>query len=271
MRGNLWDEYQKARKAGDNEAAKAYKDSWVNVTKYLDESTGGAYKKARDTYKGDSDIEAAHQIGSELLTMKPDEIRQAVKKMGQNERNALAMGFYGGLQDMNQQRFIREFVRRPELFPERQQQLSTVFTDPVKLEQFRQHLGGEQSMSDAANVFSNAPLSKDPLPRAPYMRIQNPLGTGPGTDLKASVIQWLNPANYLGWPSKRSARAGTDFLFREPTSMPGGVTTHADWDTINRTPLSGLEQARQGAGWTGAGTAGGLGLYGGYRALEDRP
>lgn len=270
MRGNLWDEYQKAKKAGDSEAAKAYRDSWVNVTKYLDEATSGAYKAARTAYKGDSDLESAFQVGSELLGMKPDEIRVAIKGMGPAERNALAMGFYGGLQDMNQQRFVREFVRRPDLYPERREQLSTVFTDPRRLDEFMKHLEGEQAMSDAANVFTNAPLSRDPNPRTPYVRLQNPIGTAPGTDLKASVIQWLQPGQYLGWPSRRASRAGTDFLFREPTFGPNSVS-HPDWGTLERMPLSGLEQAKSAGNWSGVGALGGLGAFGAYRALEDRP
>lgn len=269
MRGNLWDEFQKAKASGDNEAAKAYKSSWIGLTKFLDDQTSGAYAKARKAYKGDSDLESAYQTGVDLLTMKPDEIRQAVKGMGADERNALAMGFYGGLADMKQQTFIREFIRRPDLYPERREQLSTVFTDPRRLQRFMDNLEGEQAMSDAVNLYSNPPLSKDPTPRMPYMRIISPsIGGVSDEGMRGYGLQSLQPERFFGWPSRRASRAATDFLFEEPTFHRQSVR-HPNWDEIQRTPLSPLEIAKQAGRWSGYSGAGGLGAYGAYRGYDE--
>lgn len=214
------------------------------------------YRQARQAYAGDSALLEAHKAGAELLSMTPDEARKAVKGMTPDQREALSSGFYGSLQDMNHQKFLRELVARPERYPERRELLSTVFRDPQRLDQFMANLRGEEGMADSAATYGNIPPSKDPGPRLPWLRVTEPMTGGLPY---ARATEGLN--HLFGWPSTRASRAGTDIAFREPQLMPRS-SSHPDWGTVNRMPLSWPEEARAGARWTGAGGYGGLGLYG---------
>lgn len=224
------------------------------------------YRAARTAYAGDSKILGAHQIGSELIKMNPDEVRKAVKGMTDAEREAVASGFYGSLNDMNQQKFLRELVARPERYPERREVLSAVFRDPVKLDQFLNNLKGEEAMADSFAHFGNSPPSKDTAPRLPWARVTDSVSNP--VQMKIGITESLK--DLVGWPSTRASRAGTDVLFREPKFYPRSVG-HPDWETINRTPLSAGEIARQGGRWTGAGALGGLGTYAGEEAVSALP
>lgn len=222
-----------------------------------DTAPNDSYRQARTAYAGDSALLDAHKVGSELLKMTPDEARKAIKDMTPDQREALASGFYGSMQDMNHQKFLRELVARPERYPERREVLSTVFRDPQRLDQFMANLRGEEAMTDSAATFGNAPPSKDPGPRLPWMRISDsPVGSG---EASARVAAYLQP--HLGWPSTRASRAGTDMLFRDPTFNNRSVS-HPDWDKVNDTPLSAFDRLKQGAKYSGAGAGGGLGIYG---------
>jgi hypothetical protein len=279
MRRNLWDARETAKRSGDSETARAYTDAWKKLTDYLDTATGGDYRKARQQYKGDSDMLAAFEVGSGLLKMKPDEARAAIRKMGRAEREALSAGFYGGLEDLSTLRFLREFVARPERYPERQELLSTVFRDPTKLRNFMDSMKAEEAMQASGAAFGDLPITRDPGPRMPYARISE--GVGAAFEPKATLIQSL--ANTVGWPSRRASRAGTDMLFREPHRLyetGGGFNWgHDDWGRVRDTPLGAAEIARQGLRWTGYGGLGGLGLYGASEASgwtpawlgQDRP
>lgn len=233
-----------------------------------DVAPNDAYRQARQIYSGDSKLLEAHKVGSELLKMKPAEVRKAIAGMTPDQREALSSGFYGSLEDMNYQKLLREFVARPERYPERREVLSTVFRDPAKLDQFMANLRGEEAFSDSAAAFGNSPASKEPGPRAPWLRIsENPLDQSSST---ARVVAQLAP--HLGWPSTRASRAGTDMLFRDPTFNPRSVS-HPDWSRVIKEPLSAFDRLK-GAGkvtgiGAGAGGVGGLGLYGLNQLPED--
>lgn len=264
MRRNLWDQRDAALRSGDSEAAKAYKDAWSRLTDYLDTATQGSYRKARQTYKGDSDMMSAYETGADLLKLTPDEARAAIKKMAPPEREALASGFFAGLNDMNHQKLLRELVARPDRYPETRAKLSAVFQDQKKLDQFLSNLRGEEAMTDSAAVYGAPPPSRDAGPRLPWLRVSEPmLGAGEHASPKLSLMQYLHPEYWMDKPystSGRVSRAGTDFAFREPQFFPRSVG-HPDWDAVRGTPLSPLEIAGQGTKWTGVGGALGLGAY----------
>jgi len=224
------------------------------------------YRQARTAYAGDSKLLGAHQVGAELLKMTPDEARKAVKGMSEAEREALASGFYGSMQDMNQQKFLRELVARPERYPERREVLSTVFRDPARLEQFMANLRGEEGMADSFMAYGNTPPSKDTAPRLPWMRVSESLNNPAAASFRLSE----GLGDLVGWPSQRASRAGTDFAFREPTFFPRSVG-HPDWGTVRGTPLSTGEIARRAGLWTGAGALGGLGAYGAEEGVSAIP
>lgn len=237
-----------------------------------DVAPNDAYRQARQVFAGDSKLIEAHKVGSELMTMTPDEARKAIKGMTPDQREALSQGFYGYMNDMSNQKFLRELVARPGRYPEHREVLSTVFRDPAKLDQFMANLRGEGAFADSAATFGNAPPSKDPGPRLPWMRISDaPIGPGGldiGGNTSARLVANLTPK--LGWPSTRASRAGTDIAFREPTL--GQTTSHPDWGKIEGTDLTGSEILKRVSKWTAAGGASGAVLGGGlsaYNALDQ--
>lgn len=246
------------------EASRALKDLHGRFMDTMyDAAPNDAYRQARQAYAGDSQLLEAHKTGAELLKMSPDEARKAIKGMTPDQREALAQGFYGSVNDMQHQKFLRELVARPERYPERREVLSTVFRDPVKLDQFLANLRGEEAMSDSAAIFGNPPPSRDPGPRLPWLRVSDspidPSGINLGGNTSARMIATMTPK--LGWPSTRASRAGTDMAFREPTFNARSVG-HPDWNAVAATDLSPMERIRRAMKFAGAGSLGGLGTYG---------
>lgn len=246
------------------EASRALKELHDRFMQTMyDVAPNDEYRAARSAYAGDSRLLEAHRQGSELLTMKPDEVRKVIAGMGPDERTALAQGFYGSLNDMNHQKFLRELVARPERYPERREVLSAVFQDPAKLQQFMDNLKGEEAMADSAATYGNAPPSRDAGPRLPAFRINAPLWGMSGMDPRAQLIEYLRPETEKWIPRGigRMSRAGTDIMFREPR-MGRRSVSHPDWNFINDMRLSPSEQLGEFGTWSGLGALGGLGIYG---------
>lgn len=232
------------------------------------QSPNDAYRVARDTYSGDSKILAAHQIGSKLLKMSPDEARKAIRNMTDEQREAVSSGFFGSLSDMNHQKFMRELVARPERYPERREVLSAVFRDPVKLDQFLANLRGEEMMADSAATYGNIAPSRDPGPRLPWLRVTEPISGGAVPSTSVRMLEHLG--DWVGWPSRRASRKGTDILFREPAFHPRSVG-HPDWGSVQDVPIGAGPMSKELGRWTGYGGLGGLGIYGASQMPANDP
>lgn len=235
MRESLWDTYSIKKRAGDMKAAKPYLDAWSDVTKYLDEKGPAAYKQARQKYKADSDILESAELGSELFKQNPADFKKRLQAMGAEERTALARGFYGQLEQMNDPRFLREVVGKSPAYANQRELLSSIFPDTQSLNAFLKNLDVEGAMLASKRT----------------MGAKSPPSPPDWTSPHEGLWQYLK-----SWPSERTSRKRADLLFGEPQVRGSTMSFPGMGQEVERAirPRAGLDSLAFPSA-VGAGTA----------------
>lgn len=260
MKRALWALRQKRLKdgAGDVGAIDTARRELVDL---MDNIGPDAYKKARATFKGDTEMEEAAELGSTLLKAKPSAALDALSKMSPEEREAAARGFYGAIQDEGTSKLLREYVTNPARYPERRNVLSAMFQDPAKLDKFLQDLEAERMVNEASRFSSFSP-TYDTGDRGGSEFMRATVGNTMLPSLKIGMFEKLGNSMPFGLPSRRFSESGLDFLTAKPNIGPRSAS-HPYYNTVGEfenTPGLGHDAAVYGGAGAGVGM-GGLGLY----------
>lgn len=249
MKRALWNLQQKRASEGAGDVG-AIIGARRDLTGLLDEIGPPEYQQARRQYAGDTALEEAADLGKNLFKQNPADLKMRLLGMSPDERTALARGFYGSLEGMNDTKFAREVVARNPAYAKHRELLSAVFPDNPSLDQFLKNLQGEEAMHTGQQKLARPGRAAD---------------TGGGPRIGAGAVighgiwphSWIRDALPLPPydPTGAVPRGGADMLFGKPDfssglTIPGGEPV----SQFNRAWPHG---ARGVPSWTG--TPGGLG------------
>lgn len=217
------------------------------------------YKAATDAYRGDAEMEAAAEVGGNILKMKPGDAKAALDAMAPHERQAAVQGFYGAMKDTDNAKLLRQYVTKPGQYGNQNKVLSMMFTDPVARDDFLSQLDVENGIQAATKFGDQGTLNPGGGGPKEWMSV----GIGPHSIIPrikgAMVDTVLGKSPMRSITNPRAAGLGMDFLTTEATPYARSVG-HPAWnDVMDSGPLG------MAGHLSNLGSAAAVGAYGGAK------